>query len=530
MRRVLPAYLVFSVMEWATWVALLVWAYDQRGVGGAATVSVAQLVPAIVVAPLAAAAGDRLRHGTALAVGYGAQAVAALATGLALATEQSFVVVLLGGVLLTGTITLTRPVHNAAMPELARTPAELTAGNAATSGAESVGTFLGPAASGLLIVAIDAEGVFTVFGILMLGSMLLVLRLPVSAEIRPAEHEGYLRSVTAGVTELRNEPSAAILLGTVASQYVVIGLLDILIVVLALDVLGTDDSGPGLLGGAFGVGCVLGALGSILLVGRRRLAPALVLALAVVGVPLAVLGISDSVWVAALLLAVSGAAKSCFDVASGTLLQRAVADRVLARVFGLREALLSAAIALGALLAPALVLVLEPTGAFVITGLLLPAVAALAWKVLKRLEAGAVSPGIHLNALRAVPFLRLAPLPALESLSRRVVEVSLGPGEVIVREGDLGDRFYVVLTGEVAVSHGGREVRRLGPGSSFGEIALVRESARTATVTAIGEVHLVAVGRHDFLTALGAAPTTRTAADQVAEAYLQGDRQEAAGD
>ncbi len=523
MRRALGAYLVFSVAEWATWVALLVWAYAERGVGGAATVSVVQLVPAVIVAPLGAVAGDRAKRGAALATGYALQGATVLATAAALAFDLHFTVVCLGGVLVTCAITLTRPVHNALMPELSHTPAELTAGNAATAAAESVGMFLGPATCGLLMVGGGAGSVFVLFGVLLLLSALLVLRLPASAEPRPVQDEGYLRNVSAGVGELGRQPTAAILLGTIASQYVVLGLLDILVVVLALDVLGTGQSGPGLLGGALGIGCLIGAVGSVVLVGIPRLLPAMAIGLLAMGLPLAALGISGSAWVAAALLAVSGAGKSFFDVAGRTLLQRAVSERVLARVFGLQESLLSGATALGALLAPLLLLQLGTTGAFVATGLLLPVCAAVAWHALRRLDARALPPGPFLEALRGIAFLRLAPLAAVESMSRRAEELMVPAGTDVVQEGQLGDRFYVVLSGHLDVSRQGKPVRRLGPGAFFGEVAILRDTARTATVTAAESARLVTVGRQDFLGALAAAGGGRAAADGVVKAYLDGD-------
>ena len=177
-RRAFLAYLAFSVTEWATWVALLIWAFDRHGVGGASLVSIVQLAPTVVVAPLAAGLGDRLRRGHALAVGYGLQGVSMLVTAVALAFDAPFAVVAVLGAVVTCTVTLTRPVHNAVLPSLAETPAELTAGNAASSTAEGVGTFLGPLSCGLMFPSGGAESVFTLFGILMLAAASLVVTLP----------------------------------------------------------------------------------------------------------------------------------------------------------------------------------------------------------------------------------------------------------------------------------------------------------------------------------------------------------------
>lgn len=523
-RRALLSYLTFSVAEWATWVALLIWAFDRNGVGGASLISIVQLAPAVVVAPLAAGLGDRLRRGHALALGYGLQGVTMLVTALALALDAPFAVVAVLGAAVTCAVTLTRPVHNAVLPSLAETPAELTAGNAATSTAEAIGTFLGPLSCGLLFPSGGAESVFMLFGVLMLAAASLVVTLPArSGRPTVASRESARRGAAAGVRELRRDPAAAVLVGMVAGQYVVVGALDILVIMVALDVLETDSSGPGLLVSALGIGGILGALATVALVGRTRLSPALAVGVLVTGVPLMLLPLGAVPATAAFLLAVSGAGKSFFDVAGRTLLQRAVPDHVLARVFGVQESVMTASIAVGAALAPLAVAALGRSGAMVAIGALLPVAGLVAWHWLRRLDAVALLPGPHLSLLRGVPSLRLAPLRVLEALSRGAEELDLPAGALVVREGDPGDRFYVVLDGEVVVLRGGQEVRRLGAGDSFGEIALLRDVPRTATVRAVSAVRLVTLRRGEFLRVVGSDVMTRDEANAVAQAYLDAD-------
>lgn len=527
MRRPLLAFLAFSVAEWAVWLALLIWAYDRSGVGGASLVSVVQLVPAVVVAPLAAAMGDRMHRGRALALGYLLQSVSMAATAAALAAELPLGVVATCGALVTCAVTLTRPVHNAALPSLARTPGELMAGNAVSSTAEGVGAFLGPLSCGLIIVHGGAETVFAVFGLMLLGAAALVVSLPAGRPgggPSPTDGRGPLAQATEGVRELRRDPPAAVLVGMVAGQYIVVGALDILVIMVALEVLETGASGPGVLASAVGVGSVLGALCTVLLVGRRRLSPALAGGLLVTGVPLALLPFGAVPATAALLLALSGAGRSFFEVAAKTLLQRAVRDEVLARVFGVQESAMTAAIAVGAALAPLAVAGFGLSGALVLVGALLPVAAALSWRWLRRLDITATQPGAHLGLLRGVPSLRLASPGMLEGLSRAVRELRLPAGTMVVREGDAGELFYVVAEGELVVSQQGRELRRLGPGDSFGEIALLRDVPRTATVEVAEPALVVALARPDFLRVLGSSTSSRTAADAIADNYLDSDR------
>ena len=94
----------------------------------------------------------------------------------------------------------------------------------------------------------------------------------------------------------------------------------------------------------------------------------------------------------------------------------------------------------------------------------------------------------------------------------------------MVREGDSGDLFHVVAEGSVVVSQQGRELRRLGPGDSFGEIALLRDLPRTATVEVAEPALLVTLARSDFLRVVGSSVSARSAADAVADDYLRSDR------
>jgi CRP-like cAMP-binding protein len=82
-----------------------------------------------------------------------------------------------------------------------------------------------------------------------------------------------------------------------------------------------------------------------------------------------------------------------------------------------------------------------------------------------------------------------------------------------MRKGEPGNRFYVIADGEVEVTRDGRPVARLGPGAYFGEIALLRDVPRTATVTATTPTTLLVLERADFLEAVTGHPVAREAAD-----------------
>jgi CRP-like cAMP-binding protein len=102
------------------------------------------------------------------------------------------------------------------------------------------------------------------------------------------------------------------------------------------------------------------------------------------------------------------------------------------------------------------------------------------------------------------------------------VPLRVEPGTVIVREGDAGDRFYIVAEGEIEVSQDGRVLSELGSGGYFGEIALLRDMPRTATVIARTPVVLYALDRDDFLAAVTGHPQSAEAAESVVASRLVG--------
>ena len=124
-----------------------------------------------------------------------------------------------------------------------------------------------------------------------------------------------------------------------------------------------------------------------------------------------------------------------------------------------------------------------------------------------------VPPGVPL--LQKVPmFAPLSP-DTVERLARRLVRFEVPAGSTIIREGQASDRFYVIESGNVAVSHGDNVVRHESPGDFFGEIGLLRDVPRTATVTAEEDTVVLALDRDDFLAAVTGQDDARTAADAI---------------
>jgi hypothetical protein len=234
------------------------------------------------------------------------------------------------------------------------------------------------------------------------------------------------------------------------------------------------------------------------LAGRRRLAPAFALGMVLWGIPLVALGLLPSTVVGVGTLVVVGIANTLVDVSGLTLLQRTAPEAVIGRVFGLLETLILASIALGSVAAAVLLDVVGVEGALLAVGAFLPVLVVLRWRALLGLDARAVSAEDVALLRRLDVFAGLGPVE-LERLAEALEPVRVASGETVIRQGEEGDRFYVIVAGAVDVAVDGAIVREQGPGDYFGEIALLRDTPRTATVTARGDVELRALRRDVFL-------------------------------
>jgi hypothetical protein len=260
---------------------------------------------------------------------------------------------------------------------------------------------------------------------------------------------------------------------------------------------------------------LLGALAAAALVGRRRLAADFGIGIFIWGVPIALVAVWPNQVFALVLLGIVGIGNTLVDVSGMTLMQRAAPEDVLARVFGVLESLLLLTVGLGALVAPLLVNWLGDRGALIVAGALLPILVVPAWPRLNAIDDAARVPEEQLDLLRGNAI--FAPLPAsmLEQLADGLMQVRATAGEQIIRQGDRGDRFYVIEDGTVEVSVDGQPPRELGPGESFGEIALLRDVPRTATVTARTDVVLYALDRGAFIPAVTGSGPSLSAAEAV---------------
>ncbi|HSC90609.1 MAG TPA: cyclic nucleotide-binding domain-containing protein [Gaiellaceae bacterium] len=515
LRRVELAFAGFNAAEWAVWIAMLVYAYGRGGAAEAGIVALVQLAPAAAFGPFAAVMADRRRPAAVLAAGYAAQALAMALTAAVLLGDGPSPLAYAFAAAAATAVTVTRPTQSALVPALARAPDELTAANVVSGWIESVSMLVAPALAGVLLAVASPGAVFAVMAVVALASVLLVLPVEGPAALAP-DSSPSPRDAIAGFRQVARDRQARTLVGILGAQYVAIGALDVLFVVLAVDALSLGAAWAGYLNAAFGAGGVLGIAVTVTLVGRPRLSPPLLLGVVVWSAAFAALALRLTTATALLLLAAAGAGRSLLDVAGRTLLQRTCSTAVLSRVFGVLEGISMAGLAAGALLVPVLVGVFDARGALLALALLVPAALLPAGRRLLELDSHADVPAVEIGLLRSLPLFAPLGAPELESLARRLVPVDATPGTTVVTEGTVGDRFYVVGDGELAVSTGA-VLRR---SDCFGEIALLRDVPRTATVTAGTDARLYALSKDDFLEAVTTHPRAADAADRLVRERL----------
>jgi MFS family permease len=325
--------------------------------------------------------------------------------------------------------------------------------------------------------------------------------------------------VMAGFRTLRDRPPARLVVVVITAGYAVIGALDVLTVGLAVSVLDIGDSGAGYLVAAVGAGGVIGSVASTALVGRRRLAPALVGSALVCGAALIVLaGVTDISSVFALLVII-GMSRSVLGVAGNTLLQRSTPPTALARVFALVEGFGLIGLAAGAIIVPILVSAGGSESAFVGVGLILPAIMLLRFRRVLQVDRSATVPVVELALLRRMRIFASLPAPAIEGLARSAEPLEVPAGEYIIREGELGDRYYAIADGEVQIRRGGVDVSRRARGDGIGEIALLHNVPRTADVIALVPTRLFVLDRTAFVVALTGHGPARVEADRIIDDY-----------
>ena len=528
LRRIQVAFAGSAIGDWAYATAVMVWAFGEGGAQAVGIFTAVRLALMAFTAPFAATLADRMDRKLLMILCDLTRAVLVTLGAVFLFVDAPAWPVYTVAILAALLGSPFRIAQRALLPSLVERPEELTASNGASSTIESIAFFVGPALGALLLGITNVEVVFLANVATFLWSMLLITRLAVrpadepeteNAEADDEPGESFLKETGAGFRTIAGDRDLLFVTAAVSAQTVVAGAAAVFVVVMADDILGTGPRGLGYLDSVLGVGAILGGLLAISRAARNRLAGDLTLGVVLWSLPLLLVTVWPHAVACFVAMALLGFGNPLVDTNLDTIVQRITPDRVLGRVFGALEACLIATMSLGALVMPfvidgvglrwALLCVAVPIGALALGGL--PVMRALDRR-LREPEALPLLRGIDL-------FAPLAP-SVLESLAGALSEQRFTAGQVLVREGAESDLFYVIESGLVEVTQGERVLRREGPGEYFGEIGLLRDVPRTATITAVEDTVVRTLSREHFLRAVSGQRESSLAAERVVNRRL----------
>jgi MFS family permease len=525
-RRLEAASALWTTGEAIYLVGLIVYAFQVGGAPVVALVTVLQSLPSVVLAPAFMAATERIRRQQLLAGVLAVRFLAVAAACVLLATDGPAAGVLVVAAIDGIASTVLRPIRGTLVPMLARSPEELVAANVGITTGMSGASLVGPAVAAAVLALGSVQATFLLAAVLILAALATTARLRNVADgpvPRPMQRPGL-----AGLKALADLPAARTIIAVTVGQRFIRGMLTVLVATTALQLLVLDDAGVGVLNAAVGLGMVLGSVLSVALVGQPRLAAAFAGAIALQGLGLAGPALVPLVVPAFAFFVASGAGKAILEVAGNSLLQRTIPTAARGQVLALLESFVTASLAAGAVAASLLVNWLGPSGALLAAGGLEVVLAVISWPWIRTVDAAAVVPERQMRLLRSVAFFRPLQLTTIEDLAGRLENVNAPAGADIVLQGEAGDRFYIVETGRLETLIDGEPIRALGPGDAFGEIALLRDVPRTATVRASTDATLASLTREDFLSAVTGHTDSATAAEAVVTSRV-GPRADPAG-
>ncbi len=536
--RRLNLALVGSVIgDWAFAVAISVYAYNNGGATALGLINVVRYLVMAVLTPLLAMLADRFDRRIVMFCADAVRVVLVLGSAAIVAVDGPPLPVYALSVIIGIVGMVFRPAQAAILPSLAKSPSELTAANVASSTINSIGFFLGPAVGGLLLAVADIGAVFAFNALTFVWSAIMVLGVrPVSASVdgfdAPAEDVeesggsgdsdavgGMFAGVGDGYRVILGNRDLRLIVALYVAQTVVAGCSVVYEVAIALDLLGLEDSGVGVLNAALGVGGLIGGAVALVLSQRGRLSRDFGVGVILWAAPLLLVVAAPSLPSALLAMMLIGVGNSLVDVNGETIVQRLVPDEVLGRVFGALDSAAIAGMALGAAMMPLLIATVGLSTGLLVIAIGVTALVLVSVRGLQRVDRTALAPE-GLETLKAVPMLSVLPEHVIERLARMSERVTLPAGQMVFEQGDEGDRFYIIESGEVEVSKVGQPVARLGATGSFGEIALLRDVPRTASVLTLSEVVVRALDRRHFLAAVTGHADASEQAELVVGRYM----------
>lgn len=528
LRNLQFASVLQTTSRWALIVVLLLVAYQTGGAIAVGLLGAVRTVPALVTIPVAGVIGARRReHVLFVLAAIRALAAISAAVAMVLHVPEALLVV---AALDSFAGTLRRPVHAALIPSLAGSPEELVAANVATNFSENAGALLGPVSGGILLAAIGPAGTLLVIA---LGFSVAAVWIAMVEDVHPGigtapadsrfAASAWWRACVAGAQALVVTRGVRLVGALILLDAFVRGAVAASIVIVTVAALGYGGAEVGFLTGMPGLGGLFGVGVALSLLSRRRLGAPLATASVAVGLAVILLGIAPGIGGAAVALVFVGAAGAVAKVAATTLLQRSVPRWDRTRLFGALEGLVEGAVGAGAVVASLAIDAVGVRDATVILGLAVAMVTGAAWAPLRRWEQTTGGPGRELALVGATALFAPLPLDVLDEIAGQLVPMAFPPGGRIITEGEPGDALYLLASGSLVVRQAGIAVATLGPGAAFGEIALLRDVPRTATVEAVEASVALRLDRPAFIAAVSGQSSGLRAAEAVAGAHLIAD-------
>lgn len=519
--------LAFSAADGMYVIGLAVLAYQEGGTAAVASLAIIRALPSVVLVPYLLARTNAMPRDALLRLVVWARIVCLAAITALVIAGSSLAFIFFLAALDSVAGGLLRPLRATLTPALARSTEELVAANVASTTGDALAAMLGPGGAAVVLVVGDVPATVVAGTALMVLALIAVLSIHAAPDIagrvsdaggqEPPNQRGSLLQPIRDLLAMRH---ARLIVLLFAGQRIVRGMINVALVAAAFELLRIGDSGVGVLTSAIGFGGLLGGAVALGLVGQPRLAPAFAAGLIAWGAGILTAGLAPNLVLVVVVLAVAGIGKTALDTAGFTLLQRTVPNEQRSNVFGLLEAVISAALAVGPVAAAVLIGAVGAGWTLVIAGALPLILVAVSWPVLRSADEAAVVPQPALRLLSDVPMFRPLQLTTLETLAGHMAVREVVAGTDVIRQGEEGATFFIVDSGRLATVIDGAVVGELGSGDSFGEIALLRASRRTATVRALEDSRLVELAGETFLAAVASTGDSAAAADAVVQRRL----------
>lgn len=503
-----------TVAEWGALIGLLVHVFDRSGAEAVGIASFTAILPYVFIAPFTARLAQRRRPATVRVVGMLGQALGFGTAAASVALDWPIWTAVLGTAIGFTAATSLRPAAAVLLPAIVRSSRELTTANVWVGYGDTSALLLGPLTATVLLAVQGPAASLAGCAVISLCAAGLTApfvrigpppALPDHDHARPAGRGALLHSVTGPFVDIARvvkRPAARAVLLVAAAQFVLVGASDVIWVVIAGEHLDLGDAGAGVLSALFGAGSFLCATVSGRAARRTRLAPMMIGCLAVIALGCLVLGAAIALVTVIVLVPILGVSRGLVDVLGRVLLQRSAPPSELPSVFGAAETITGLGGLAGSLIAQVLIAWSGAEAALITLGVVFVVAAAAVALPLRAADDAADVPVVAMSLLRRLPVFAPLPVWSLEIVARSARELEVADGTAVINQGEHGDAFYAVVDGEFHVMRDGEQVRAVRRGDGFGEVALIADIPRTATVTASGHGSLLAIDRDAFLLAV----------------------------